>query len=229
MWTAGTGAALLFSGLIGLSMGLVGGGGSILAVPILLYVAGLPVPQAVAVSLAIVGATAAVGGGMHLKAGTADLKAVALFGLTGMAGAAGGARLTPLVPGPVLLCLLALLMAGVGIQMLQGRGEEAAAATAECSFWKCGLAGLALGVLTGFLGVGGGFLIVPALLRFARMPMQQAVGTSLLIIAANSTAGFAAHFGEAGRSLDLALAFTAAAVAGMFGGLRLGGACRRPD
>lgn len=221
MWTAGTWAALLLSGLIGLSLGMAGGGGSIVTVPLLIYVAALPVPQAVALSLAIVGATAAIGGALHARSGTADAKTAFVFGTTGMVGAAGGARLTPLVPPPVLLALLAALMLFVGARMLRGRSEAEEPQRAECAVWKCALAGLGLGALTGFLGVGGGFLIVPALLRFARMPMKQAVGTSLLIIAANSASGFLAHRSALGRRLDLALAFTAAAVVGMLGGLAL--------
>src|SRR4051794_12418607 len=98
MWTAGISAALVLSAGIGLSLGLVGGGGSIITVPILVYVAGLPVPQAVALSLAIVGATAAVGAALHARDGNVHLKAALVFGATGVLGAFGGARLTPLVP-----------------------------------------------------------------------------------------------------------------------------------
>ena len=221
MWSAGVIAALVLSGAIGLSLGLVGGGGSIITVPILVYVAGLPVPQAVALSLAIVGATAAVGSVVQVRQGNAHLKAAAVFGVTGMLGAVGGAKLTPLVPGPVLMTLFAALMIAVGLRMVRGKDEADEPEHAECHFWKCGLAGLVLGILTGFLGVGGGFLIVPALLRFAKLPIRQAVGTSLLIIAANSASGFLAHLGEMQGTLGLAAAFIAVAVAGMFGGLAL--------
>lgn len=221
MWTAGVIVALVLSAAIGLSLGLVGGGGSIITVPILVYVAGLPVPRAVALSLAIVGATSAVGAVLQARAGHVHLKAAAVFGVTGMAGALGGARLTPLVPAPLLMGLLALLMIAVGLRMARGQDEAEVPQHAECRFWKCGLAGLGLGVLTGFLGVGGGFLIVPALLRFAKLSMRQAVGTSLLIIAANSASGFLAHLGELQGTLALGAAFIAVAIAGMFGGLAL--------
>lgn len=221
MWTPGLIAALALSGAIGLSLGLVGGGGSIITVPVLVYVAGLPLPQAVALSLAIVGATAAVGSAVQVRQGAAHLKAAAVFGGTGMMGAVGGAKLTPLVPGPVLMAVFAALMIAVGLRMVRGTDEADEPEHAECHFWKCGLVGLVLGILTGFLGVGGGFLIVPALLRFAKLPMRQAVGTSLLIIAANSASGFLAHLGEMRGALGLAAAFIAVAVAGMFGGLRL--------
>lgn len=222
MWTAGIWAAVGMTVLVGASLGLVGGGGSILTMPLLVYVAGLPVPQAVALSLAIVGVTAAVGGAAHLPAGSAHSRAALVFGVTGAVGAVLGAQLTPLVPAPVLLMLFAGLMLVVGARMLRAAGPVEESRRTECCFRKCAAAGLGLGVLTGFLGVGGGFLVVPALLRFAKMPMRQAVGTSLLIIAANSASGFAAHLPDVGRSMGLALAFTAAAVAGMYGGLVLG-------
>ncbi|MFN3653358.1 MAG: sulfite exporter TauE/SafE family protein [Armatimonadota bacterium] len=221
MWTAGVIVALVLSAAIGLSLGLVGGGGSIITVPILVYVAGLPVPRAVALSLAIVGATSAVGAVLQAREGQVHLKAAAVFAVTGMVGALGGARLTPLVPAPLLMGLFALLMIAVGLRMVRGQDEAEMPARAECRLWKCGLAGLGLGVLTGFLGVGGGFLIVPALLRFAKLSMRQAVATSLLIIAANSASGFLVHLGELQGTLALGAAFIAVAIAGMLGGLAL--------
>jgi uncharacterized membrane protein YfcA len=222
MGSIGVWIALVLSGGIGLSLGLVGGGGSIITVPVLIYVAGLPVREAVALSLAIVGATAAVGGGFQAWHGQLEIKPALLFGLTGMVGAMGGAQLTPLVPPAVLLMLFALLMAAVGVRMLRGRSEVEQPERAECHLGRCILSGLGVGVLTGFLGVGGGFLIVPALLRFARLPMRRAVGTSLAIIAVNSLSGFLAHLGDlSGRTL-LAVGFSAAAVAGVLVGTALG-------
>lgn len=222
MGTAGIWIALALSAGIGLSLGLVGGGGSILTVPVLVYVAGVPVREAVALSLAIVGATAAVGAVFQAVHGRVDLKAALIFGATGMLGALGGARLTNLVPPTLLLLLFAALMVAVGIRMVRGRAEAEELESAECHPVKCVASGLSLGLLTGFLGVGGGFLIVPALLRFARMPMHRAVGTSLAIIAANSAAGFAAHVGELSGALGMALGFTGTAVAGVLAGTMLG-------
>jgi uncharacterized membrane protein YfcA len=213
--------AVLLSSGIGLSLGLVGGGGSIITVPVLVYVAGVPVKEAVGLSLAIVGATAAVGAALQVRQGNAHLKAAAVFGATGMLGAPCGARLTPLVPGPVLMVLFALLMVAVGLRLIHGRSEAEGSPAGACSLSKCGLAGLAVGVLTGFLGVGGGFVIVPALLRFARLPMRRAAGTSLLVIAANAASGFAAHLGELQGGLGLAIALTGAALAGLAGGIAL--------
>ncbi len=221
MWTAGVIAALVLSAAIGLSLGLVGGGGSIITVPILVYVAGLSVPQSVALSLAIVGATAAVGSTVQIREGNVHLQAAAVFGVTGMVGAAGGARLTPLVPGPVLMVLFAALLVAVGLRMLRGQDEPDEPLRAECHVLKCALVGLMLGGLTGFLGVGGGFLIVPVLLRFAKLPTRQAVGTSLLIIAANSASGFLEHLTEMQGLLGVAAAFIGVAVGGMFAGLTL--------
>jgi uncharacterized membrane protein YfcA len=222
MWTAGVWGAVVLSGVIGLSLGLIGGGGSIITVPVLVYVAGLPVSEAVALSLAVVGVTAAVGAVFQARAGYVHAKAAILYGGMGMVGAAFGARLTPLVPAPVLLTLFALLMIWVGIRMVRGNHEEALPRQAECNTGKCGLAGLLIGVLTGFLGVGGGFLIVPALMRFAKMPMPLAIGTSLVIIAANSAAGFVAHLSGVRSGITLAAALTAAALAGLFAGMGLG-------
>jgi len=223
MWTAGVWAAVVLSGAIGLSLGLIGGGGSIITVPVLIYVAGLPVREAVALSLAVVGTTAAVGAIFQARDGNVHGKAAFLYGGTGMVGAAIGARLTPLVPAPVLLTLFAALMIWVGLRMARGRSEEGdLPQRAECVAWKCALAGLVIGTLTGFLGVGGGFLIVPALLRFAKMRMPLAIGTSLVIIAVNSAAGFAAHLSDVQSGMSLVLAFTAAALVGLFAGMRLG-------
>jgi uncharacterized membrane protein YfcA len=221
MWTAGVYAALALSAGIGLSLGLVGGGGSIVTVPILVYVAGLPPGEAVALSLAVVGATAAVGAVVQWRAGNTHLRAALMFGLTGMLGAPLGAQLTPLVPPPVLMLLFAGLMITVGLRMLRREAPRQVEPAPECQPAKCLLAGLGVGVLTGFLGVGGGFLIVPALLRFAHTPMRQAVGTSLLIIAASSFSGFLAHLGDFHGRLNLAGAFAGMALAGLAAGLVL--------
>jgi len=221
MWTTGQAAAVALSGGIGLSLGLVGGGGSIVTVPLLVYVAGLAPREAVAVSLPIVGGVAAVGAALQWRAGNTDARAAAIFAATGMVGALLGAPLTRFVPGPMLLLLFALLMIAVAARMLRTAGDEEPP-EAPCRPDRCAAAGLGVGLLTGFLGVGGGFLIVPALLRFAGLPMRRAVGTSLLVIAANAAAGAAGHFGEIGRHAPLVLACLAAALVGLGGGLALG-------
>jgi uncharacterized membrane protein YfcA len=212
--------ALALSGLIGVSLGLLGGGGSILALPVLVYVAGLEVHAAVGASLAIVGATALVGGLVHARRGRADLRAAAFFGAAGMVGAPLGAQVTPLVPGRVLLLLFGTLMLVVSVLMLRGHpparsphpGPHPAALP---------LAGFGVGLLTGFLGVGGGFLIVPALLLLADVPIHRAVGSSLLVIAANSATGFVGHIRLGGLPLGMTAAFTAAAILGALVGVRV--------
>ena len=215
--------ALIMSGAIGLSLGLLGGGGSILAVPVLVYVAGFEARDAVAMSLAIVGSTSFIGSLLHGRGGRLDLRVAATFGGAGILGAYFGAGLTHLVAGATLLLLFAALMLVVAGLMLARRERGAAGAGEKREGRPAHTlgAGLAVGVLTGFLGVGGGFLVVPALVLFAGLPMRLAVGTSLLVIAVNSAAGFVGHIGESHLPLSLTAAFTAAAVAGTFAGERL--------
>jgi uncharacterized membrane protein YfcA len=212
-------AALVLSVLIGLSLGLLGGGGSILAVPVLVYVARIDTHAAIGMSLAVVGSTALVGGLVHRHSGQVDLRAVGLFGGPGMLGAVLGARATHLFPSRVLMLAFAGLMLVVGGLMLRGRPRPAAEAGRHPLAVPA--AGLGVGVLTGFLGVGGGFLIVPALVMLGGLPMHTAVGTSLLVIALSSAAGVAGHVGRDALPLGLSVAFTAAAVAGALVGARL--------
>jgi hypothetical protein len=212
--------ALALGTLIGLSLGLLGGGGSILAVPVLVYVARVDVHAAIGMSLAVVGTTALVGGLVHVRAGRVDLRAAALFGGFGMLGAPLGALATQAVAPRVLLLLFAALMLAVGGLMLRGRdgGGHGARRPHRVAVPS---AGLGVGLLTGFLGVGGGFLVVPALTLLAGLPIHAAVGTSLLVIAANSAAGILGHLGQGEMPLGLTAAFTAAAALGALAGVRL--------
>lgn len=217
-------AALLLSALIGVSLGLLGGGGSILAVPVLVYVARVGVHESIGMSLAVVGATSLAGAAFHARRGRVDYRAAALFGGAGMAGAPLGAQLTHRVPPPVLLLLFAGLMLLVAALMLRGRGLAGSRPGAPAPRLGPVLAaGLAVGALTGFLGVGGGFLIVPALTLLAGLPMHRAVGTSLLVIAANCAAGVLGHLGRGGVPLGLTAAFTAVATVGALLGERMAG------
>jgi uncharacterized membrane protein YfcA len=215
--------ALALSTLIGVSLGLLGGGGSILAVPVLVYVARVEVHAAIGMSLAVVGATALVGGLVHARAGRVDPRAGALFGGAGMLGAPLGAQVTRAVAPRLLMLLFALLMLAVGALMLRGR-SRARPGTARPHAGAVPAAGFGVGLLTGFLGVGGGFLIVPALTLLAGLPIHSAIGTSLLVIAANSAAGLAGHLGRGDVPAGLTAAFTGAAAAGALGGVRLAGA-----
>jgi uncharacterized membrane protein YfcA len=198
--------------IVGLLLGLVGGGGSIVVVPILVYVVGLPASAAIALSLPIVGLTSLAGAIVKGRNGEVHAQALWLFGVAGGVGAVIGAQLTKMVPEPFLLLLFAALLLGVGVRMWRGRGEDELLCDNECNTSRCLIAGWGVGVLTGFLGVGGGFLLVPSLRRFANQTMKLATGTSLGIIAFNS-AGFVAHLGEVRNLLPLAAAFTFAALA----------------
>lgn len=215
--------ALALSTLIGVSLGLLGGGGSILAVPVLVYVARVEVHSAIGMSLAIVGATALVGGLVHASAGRVDLRAAALFAAAGVVGAPIGAQATHRVEPRVILLLFAGLMLLVGLLLLRSRAAPRHAAARPHPV-AVPSAGFGVGLLTGFLGVGGGFLIVPALTLLARLPIHVAVGTSLLVIAANSVAGLAGHLGRGEMPLGLTAAFTAAAAAGALAGVHVAGA-----
>jgi uncharacterized membrane protein YfcA len=206
--------SLLGAALIGLSLGLTGAGGSILTLPVLVYLAGLAPKEAVGVSLFVVGVAALVGAMQRIRAGEFHLKAASMFALSGMAGATAGAYLTPLVSGRVLMLIFAVLMLVVALHMLIGAKREPTM-LAECKPLRCLLAGLGVGVLTGFIGVGGGFLLMPALVKFARLPMRIATGTSLAIITFNSTAGFLSHYGEAPPRWTLALTFAGIAAIGI--------------
>ena len=218
--------SVVFGAMIGLLLGLVGGGGSILTVPILVYIIGLDVPSATATSLAIVGASALAGAVPHARAGRVNLRVALFFGLCGIAGAFAGTWLNHQVSGAWILFLFGLLMLVVAGRMwFRGGGRpEAGAEDEEVTLsWKVPVAGLTVGLLTGFFGVGGGFLIVPALALALGLPMAIAVGTSLAIIAINSVSGIAAHLGRGGFDLTIALLFIVGGLVGGVAGGKLAG------
>ena len=212
--------ALVLSTLIGVSLGLLGGGGSILAVPVLVYVAGVDVHAAIGMSLAVVGATALVGALVHARGGRVDARAAVLFGGVGMLGAPLGARATHAVAPRVLMLLFAVLMLAVGASMIRRGGATRPEAPRPRPV-AIPAAGFGVGLLTGFLGVGGGFLVVPALTLLVGLPIHRAIGTSLLVIAANSAAGVAGHLARGEVPLGSTAAFTAAATLGALVGVRL--------
>ncbi len=213
-------SALIGAIAIGLSLGLTGAGGSILTLPVLVYLAHVPPAEAVGLSLFVVGSAAAVGAMQRLWKKEVHLKAVLLFALSGMLGALGGSKLTHLVSPTVLMTIFAGIMLLVAIQMLLG-SKAGSDLCADCRPARCLLAGTGVGILTGFIGVGGGFLLVPALMKFGRLPQGVATGTSLAIIAFNSAAGFAAHAGAAPIRWTLALTFAAIAAAGVLAGQKI--------
>jgi hypothetical protein len=205
--------------VIGALVGLLGGGGSILAVPALVYAAGQSLPQAVATSLLVVGITAVVALLPRLRAGQIAWRIALLFGAAGAATAFAGAAVNRLLPEDVVLALFAALMIGAGIRMLQEKPSTGVACATDGSpvNWRRCLprtlaGGLVVGFLTGLLGVGGGFLIMPVLVMVLGLPMTTAIGTSLVIVALNSAAGFTAHAGDTALDVPVTIAFTAAAV-----------------
>lgn len=212
--------ALILAGAIGLALGVLGGGGSIITVPVLVYAAGQTPQDAIPMSLAIVGAVSALGTVHKARNGLVHWPAVAAFGGAGMLGAALGAQGTRLVPPKVLLLLFAVLMVAVAIKMWR-RPQRIVEQEAECKPARCLTAGFGVGALTGFLGVGGGFLLVPALAHFARLSTPLAVGTSLAIIASNSLGGSLGHWQTAGAHWQLTVLFLLAAIIGMLVGLPL--------
>jgi uncharacterized membrane protein YfcA len=212
----------LLAALVGLSLGLLGGGGSILTVPILVYVLGFGAKTAIAMSLPIVGTTSLAGALGHWYAGNVRLPTALRFGLVAMAGAFAGARLAAFLSGAVQLTILAVVMLAAAVSMLRG-GIASGAAPIETGRAPAPLLATAagVGVLTGLVGIGGGFLIVPAMVLLARVPMKQAVGTSLVVIAMNSAAGFAGYLGRVAVPWGFMTAFTSVAILGILAGTAL--------
>jgi uncharacterized protein len=213
--------ALPFGLAIGLLLGLVGGGGSILAVPVLVYLLGEPVKDATTESLLVVGTAALVGAADHARIGRVELQAGLTFGASGAAGAIAGTALNRIVGGRAILLAFAALLLAAAVAMLR-RGPESPTHGRKTSFARVAPVGLATGVLTGFFGVGGGFVIVPALVLLLGLPLTLAIGTSLLVIALTSAAALAAHLASGSIDWLIASTFTGAAIAGALAGRRLG-------
>ena len=188
--------------VIGMTLAIMGAGGSILAVPALIFAADLPVREASGTALLIVVGAALIGGIARWRAGIARVDIAVTFGLTGVAGAFLGAWLNQRASEDLIIILLAIVMLVAALRMAQGRVDGSATEERQrIAGARLGLVlvlGTGLGVMTGFFGVGGGFLIVPVLVLVLRLPMSWAVGTSLLVISFNATAGLAGHltFGE---------------------------------
>jgi len=174
-------------GAVGFSLGLVGGGGSILAVPLLVYLVGVPNPHvAIGTSAIAVAANAAANLANHARAGNVKWRCASVFALAGVAGAVLGSTFGKIVEGQKLLALFAIVMMVVGALMLKGRsgaGEPSVRLNRE-NLPKLLVSGLAAGALSGFFGIGGGFLIVPALIVATGMPILYAVGSSLVAVTA---------------------------------------------
>jgi uncharacterized membrane protein YfcA len=183
---------VLLIAAMGLILGLLGGGGSILTVPILVYVLGVEAHAAISLSLILVGTTALIGAFLHQEAARVAWKKGLLFVCFGAPLNFLGADLSRYVSSTVLLLLFGILMGISGTAMLYKRSERQNS-TDPRNIWPVVISGATVGFLAGFLGVGGGFLIVPSLVLFLQIPIKSATGTSLLIIAANSALALIGH------------------------------------
>jgi hypothetical protein len=176
---------------MGLILGLLGGGGSILTVPILVYALGVEAHAAISLSLILVGSTALVGAFLHQEAARVAWKDGLLFVCFGLPFNFLGASLSRHVSSKLLLLLFGVLMGIAGSAMLYKRSEPKS--TDKLNIWPVVAAGAVVGFLAGFLGVGGGFMVVPSLVLFLRIPIKSATGTSLLVIALNSALALIGH------------------------------------
>lgn len=213
--------SLLGALLIGISLGLFGSGGSILTVPVLVYLVGEPEKVAIAESLGIVAAISLIGAIPYAIRKEVDWKSVAFFGVPGMMGTYGGAALSAYVSGMFQLMLFSGVMIAAAFMMMRKPRELKPAEKADTrshKYWLV-LEGLIVGAITGLVGVGGGFLIIPALVLITGLSMRIAVGTSLFIIAAKSLLGFYKYLDVlegSGMAVDwsLLLIFTAVGIVG---------------
>jgi uncharacterized membrane protein YfcA len=223
--------ALGFGTLIGFSLGALGAGGSILTVPILVYAMGVPVQGATGTSLAIVGLNAMTGALDHLRRGRSLLRTGVAFGVSGVLGAFAGVWLNHQLRGELIMLLFSLLMIAAAVSMLRRRSGGAMASFEErCEALGCArlaLVGIGVGFLTGFFGVGGGFLIVPALVLVLGLPMHLAVGTSLVAISLNALWGLLGNLQFGTLDLTLTALFGVGGVVGVLSGGKLAG--RLPD
>ncbi|MCA9595878.1 MAG: sulfite exporter TauE/SafE family protein [Myxococcales bacterium] len=221
--------ALLLSILIGVSLGVLGGGGSILTVPILVYAIGMPPKQAIATSLFVVAVTSAAGMISHARAGRVRWRTGVIFGMAGMSGAYAGGRIAQYIPGNWLLIAFGLMMVATAIAMLRPKKKAAKAEAApaddkrELPIFRVLLDGVIVGLVTGLVGAGGGFLVVPALALLGGLPMGVAVGTSLLVISMKSAAGFVGYMHSVPVDWTMALIVSGAAIVGSLIGGKLAG------
>jgi uncharacterized protein len=217
--------------VIGILLGLLGGGGSILTVPVLVYLADSTPKSAIVTSLVVVCITSAITVLSYALRKMVCWKTGITFGLAGMLGAYSGGRLAAFIPDPILLVLFAIVMLLASIAMLRNTTRSSQPAGEQCREDFCPLTipvaailfdGVLVGLVTGLIGVGGGFLLVPALTLLAGLPIQAAIGTSLFIIVLQSLAALAGHADHMNLDLQLTGLFTLCAIVGSFIGSSIG-------
>lgn len=216
-----TGVAALLSLVIGVVLGMLGGGGAILMLPMLVYAVGVDTKAAIAMSLFVVGSTSLVGTVINARSRMVEWRVGLAFGAAAMAGAFAGGRVAAFIPGTILLVVFAAMMLVTALAMLRGRAEPSRSGGALALGWILTL-GAGVGALSGLVGAGGGFLIVPALAVFGKLPMNKAIATSLFVITLQSFAGFIGHIGHSALAWSVIATVTLASVGGMFIGTRLG-------
>ncbi len=218
--------------VIGVTLGLMGSGGSILTLPLLVYMLGREGDVAIAESLAIVGGIAAFGVIPHARKGLVEWRTALLFGLPGMGGAYTGAIIGTWMDNTLQLILFACVMLAASVFMLRksnkSANSEQSISPARPAPILIALQGVVVGNMTGIVGVGGGFLIVPAFVLLGRLPIHRAVATSLVVIAGNSAVAFARYFvGLSSQSVGFDWSiigmFVGVGAAGTFVGKALGG------
>lgn len=231
--------AIFAGAATGIVLGLLGSGGSIIAVPALLYLLHVEPKQAIAMSLGIVAITATISALDNWRRGNVDIKVAAMFGIFGAIGTFSGTRLGVHTPVTLQLGLFALVMLAAAWRMLKTKKQQQVVPAVNlvgvggpaisiseseiinAHMGQIALLGIGVGSLTGLVGVGGGFLIVPALVLISGIPMKTAIGTSLAIVAANSSTGFAGYLGVVPVDWMIMTSYTVVTVAGSFAGTRL--------
>jgi uncharacterized membrane protein YfcA len=216
--------------IIGILLGLLGGGGSILTVPVLVYLADLSTKSAIVTSLVVVCITSSIAVINHARSGRVCWKTGVTFGVAGMAGAYAGGRIAAYIPDPILLVLFAVVMLAASLAMLRNKNSQQATRQPGEKLCPQNLPvaailfdGILVGLITGLVGVGGGFLLVPALNYLAGLPIHAAIGTSLFIIVIQSLAALAGHASHLDINLPLTALVTVCAVSGSFIGSKISG------
>lgn len=208
--------AVLSGMLTGVALGIFGSGGGIVVVPALIYLLHLPPKEAIAMGLGIIAITAVLTAVNHWRAGNVDWRAAATFGPIGMIGTYAGARLGAIVPVSFQLGLFAAVMYIAAYRMLRKTAVIVGESDHKTHVVLLAAAGIGVGLLAGVVGVGGGFLIVPALVLLADVPMKRAVGTSLAVVSLNSVSGFAGYMGTVVINYPLLGSFAAVTVLSSF-------------